>query len=489
MMNPEELISKADLLKKDSTLQENQIVKDEYFWTIHNIFEDYHEGLNFDQRLAFVKEMEPYLPGSLLAAKALARNLKKVLNLYQTDRFFLTRHKSDLLYLVNLFKKLKIPKSESSFSDIMRQLSRLQDDKSDWYLPLIKEIGLEGFEEKDYLRIKHEGNMVISLYELIMFNTAKHIEKSGSLDDMQWFLPFLEDALRKFPGTIWFKYHKARLLLTVGRVEEAKPLLKEVLIKENDRSRSWEHYGALYAETNPQLYFSFLCKAALKGKVETTLIPLRLNLAKEFIARKMYAEAKTELEQIMKTGEQEGWKISNEITRLYDLKELSSAAAQTNNLKVYEEYQYIADEHLASFLETKVGIVTNILPDTKIAFLVFGPKLSAALKMKEEDKIANGDILKISIAETNINGEIKYKVMKYEPTDELPSAEIYKIATGTLNLRNNKKGNPYAFVQGVHIRKEIIIPSGIKEGEKISLVCFKYYKNNGESKWRAIKAV
>lgn len=489
MKDPEYLLAKANLLKKDSTLQETQILKDEYFWTIHNIFEDYHEGLNFDQRLAFIKEMEPYLPDSFLGAIALARNLKKVLSLYKADRFFLTKQKSDLLYLVNTFKKLNIPKSESSFSDIMRQLSRLQDNQSDWYLPLIKEIGLEGFEEKDYQRIKRDGNLIISLYELIMLNTAKHIEKSDSLVDMQWFLPFLENALCKFPGIIWFKYYKARLLLKVGRVEEAKPLLKDVLMKQNDQFWAWELYGSLYTETNPRLYFSFLCKAALKGKEESALPTLRLNLAKEFITRKMHAEAKTELEQIMKTGEQEGWEISNEITRLNNLKEISSAVAQTNNIKAYEVYQHTADEHLALFLETKVGIVTSILPDKKIAFLVFGQKLSAALKMKEKNEVANGDILKISIAETNIRGEIKHNVINYERTDEKPSSDFYKIVTGTLNLKKNKKGNPYAFVQDVHIRKDIIVPSGIREGEKISLVCFKFYKKNGESKWRAIKAL
>ena len=163
------------------------------------------------------------------------------------------------------------------------------------------------------------------------------------LGDLQWLIDLYGIAIEKMPDDDWNIRSKALLHLRAGQQAEAKDIYKRLCQKMGEKYYIWSEFADCWEDVNVKI--AFLCKALSLEKNEDFIGKMRLELARQLIKSKKYANAVVELGQYKKHYVGKGWRIDSEVDVL--LEQCSSATpVSDNNAALYAKNISIAEEYV-----------------------------------------------------------------------------------------------------------------------------------------------
>ncbi len=278
------------------------------------------------------------------------------------------------------------------------------------------------------------------------------------IGDLQWLIDLYGMAIEKFPEDDWIFRSKALLHLRAGQQAEAKDIYKRLCQKMGEKYYIWSEFADCCEDVDVKI--AFLCKAISLEKNEDFIGKIRLELARQLIKSKKYANAVVELGQYKKHYAEKGWRIDSKIDALFE-QCLSTTPAPDNNKALYVENISIAEAYAYEDIPfTEVVLVDkwkNENGKTMMAFVdgetiefVANKKRFPILKDSHKGQVWKFQLYKDEIIRT-IPNEISWgppkteTIIKYIPLAAAPSETT---DWSSLPIQ-------YGYVQHINIEKKV----------------------------------
>lgn len=186
------------------------------------------------------------------------------------------------------------------------------------------------------------------IYKPLAVKSLKRVKEAlenlsdEQLGDLQWLIDLYGIAIEKMPDNDWNIRTKALLHLRAGQQAEAKDIYKRLCQKMGEKYYIWSEFADCCEDVDVKI--AFLCKAISLEKNEDFIGKIRLELARQLIKSKKYANAVVELGQYKKHYAEKGWRIDSKVNALFE-QCLSATPAPDNNKALYVENISIAEAY------------------------------------------------------------------------------------------------------------------------------------------------
>lgn len=237
-----------------------------------------------------------------------------------------------------------------------------------------KLLGKEGFNLVSFLKLwdldnltdedfqpyhTDDGKTFPSIAEKVIQHGAKDSLANGDFEHMQYMLTYIDTAIERFNENEWLVLYKTKLLHALGHDSEAIPFAKQIVKSKISDFWAWELLGDILMSSDSQKGFSCYCKALMCKSEEKFIASLRLKFADFLIQRSMFPEAKCEVQKAVSSREQEGWKITQQMSEYQQSEWFTSVEPSKNNRKIYHENIELAESLLFDELEWLVANIGN----------------------------------------------------------------------------------------------------------------------------------
>lgn len=389
-----------------------------------------------------------------------------------------------------LFEYIKLKNNRPSriHSLFLRNANKLIEMEGFSLVGFLKLWNLENLTEEDFQPyIPEKGKTLPSLAETIIQHAAKEIIEKKMIGDVNFILPYLDNAIDRCGQKVWLIYYKAKLLQLVNKQDEALAYIISVVKNKMNDFWSWNLLSENFMHNDPDLSFACLCRALLCKSEDKYLGNIRLKVAKTMLEKGLYSEAKHEIIRIIKARENEGWPISEELKSFQQESWYQNTQESKNNSDLYQQYAVLAEEVLFSDVPWVIGIVDYINYAKKIAHFIVDKTIDGIMKKVDcPHKIEVGTKVKMKLSKH----EDYYKILKCIVTDENPQSDILKNFFGTIKVTENFHG----FVTCEDSKDKIFLDRNIVEsynlntGNTISgTAIINFDKARNRWGWKALK--
>lgn len=233
-----------------------------------------------------------------------------------------------------------------SHSKVLRLAERTMKENNAWrFYDFFRRWNPEKLRTADWQEEKGDNG---ETYKPLAIKSLKRVKEAlenlsdEQLGDLQWLIDLYEIAIEKMPDDDWNIRTKALLHLRAGQQAEAKDIYKRLCQKMGEKYYIWSEFANCWEDVDVKI--AFLCKALSLEKNEDFIGKIRLELARQLIKSKKYANAVVELNQYKKHYAEKGWRIDPEVDALFE--QCSSVTpASDNNATLYLENISIAEEY------------------------------------------------------------------------------------------------------------------------------------------------
>lgn len=352
----------------------------------------------------------------------------------------------------------------------------------------------ENLRPEDYLKEEFKGKKIMSIAEQAYIAYSKKLLEGEPLDafghqraidkdKIQSFLPHLDRIITKHPDYQYPPYFKAKLLLALGNEENVLSAFLPFAKQKRNDFWVWELMAEILSE-DPNIQFACYCKALSLKTPEDFLVKLRQTFAEVLVSRKMYDEAKTEIQVVITTREKQGWKLPNLVVQWTAQGWYKSATTKKDNRDLYlrhlkkaEEvlFQDIPEEFVAvEFVNENKKILNFVKDKQKYGFFNYSSYL---------DKPQIGDLLKVRLKGDGQTGFFKLLTVKELEADV--KSDVIKIFKGTLKIIHPHN---FGFVEDIFVMPELIQVNSLSDGqETIGKAILSFNKKKNEWGWKAIE--
>lgn len=235
---------------------------------------------------------------------------------------------------LNEYFRLNIEKPSLLHTCILQLAKNLAREQQLRIAPFFKLWG-NHFREEDYLTStdKH-GKSYPCLAESVLQMAGKEAIRSHDRELIEYFLPFLQDAIQRFPENIWFKYYLAKSLIALGDFNQAKAFCVNVCKAKQSDSWAWGLVAEVYAYSDQKMSLACYCKALLCKNEESHKVRLRTQLAKLLVDQHEFAKAKFEIQQVLNINE----KISADLQNIMAQAWFNETEMAKSNQDLYLEH-------------------------------------------------------------------------------------------------------------------------------------------------------
>ncbi|MBQ7869170.1 MAG: tetratricopeptide repeat protein [Prevotella sp.] len=223
------------------------------------------------------------------------------------------------------------------------------------------------------------------------------------LGDLQWLIDLYGIAIEKIPDDDWNIRSKALLHLRVGQQTEAKNIYKRLCLKLGDKYYIWGEFADCWEDSDVKI--AFLCKALSLEKNEDYIGKIRLELARQLIKSKKYANAIVELNQYKKHYAEKGRHIDSAVNALFE-QCLSVTPASDNNAALYVENILIAEEYAYEDLPIQYGYVQYVNTEKKV-YHIYLTDSTLVYEHYVHQEFEKGDFVKLRLYKKNVMEENK----------------------------------------------------------------------------------
>lgn len=349
--------------------------------------------------------------------------------------------------------------------------------------------GLEYLREEDFERYHdNNGKNYPSLAEKVIQQASKKAVNSDNFEYLNYILPYVESAIKKFPDNIWLKLNKAKLLLALDKYDDAFMFGLEVVKSKVNDYWAWELLGDICAGTNLDNALSCYCKALLCSTDDKFTGKVRLKLAYRLIDSGELTRAKYEVERVLAFKEKESQHMPEDAMQISSQAWYAATQANKSNLDYYKANTAIAESLLFSTMQ---WINANVGGKFTIPGKESKPKRKIFIKTSTEP-------LEISISESkfvyrnlplgsglrikgDFDGSQRFQVYMIEERRATKPWDVFKEEIGVIDHVNKEKGVVH-FIVNRNIDGIVSITElegACKEGDAIAVKLVQYTSKKG----------
>ncbi len=394
-----------------------------------------------------------------------------------------------LYYIFLELQKMHFPKPQDSYTFLIKAFSKhaLHWDE---YLDFVRWWNLDNFADKDYQKtILENGRKILSDVERVYINISKKVlQEPIDQQAVEWFLPYIEKLVQKYPKMQYPPYYLAKILLSVGKKEYfLKAFIPFARKKKND-FWVWDLMSEIFDKTDT-LYFACLCRSlSCKADVKFT-INVKEKFADLLIKKNKLAEAKYEIEQIVNCRNKEGWKIPERVQSWLSNPSIANIKAVNSNQALYQQYAPQANEILYYDMPHETIIVEKVNTKAKVIYFVAENEKYGSFLYRDFDINPHaGDVYSVRFYEQTKAGNTNfYKIADIQASQKEPPVSIYQIIEKTLKI---KQGNSFGFAGKYFVPPDIIAKHNLINAYRLKAVAvYAYNRRKKEWAWKVVKVL
>lgn len=402
---------------------------------------------------------------------------------YETTQDFTKIH-----LLFDAIKELPIKRNSKWYSVLFNAMHKGMKE-SNRYVEFADWWNLDNLRSEDYLKEEFKGKKMMSIAEQAYIAYSKKLLEGEPLDPfgqqrvidkekIQSFLPKLDSLIDKQPDYQYPPYFKAKLLLASGSDENVLSAFIPFAKQKRNDFWVWELMAEIFSE-DKDIQFACYCKALSLKTPEDFLVKLRQTFSEMLIEKKMYNEAKTEIQKVIATREKHKWKLPNQIVQWTEQEWYKSATAKKDNQDLYSNHIKQAEEILfqdmpeeliaVEFVNENKSMLNFVKDKRKFGFFNYSGNLT---------KPQIGDLLKV-----RFNGEGQdgfFKILTAKKTDTSVETEAFKEFRGTIKIVSP---HDFGFVDDVFIDPVLIKKNNLSNNQSIKGIAILSY-NKRKELWR-----
>lgn len=380
-------------------------------------------------------------------------------------------------------------KNERSASrTLIREILNKLNDRN--YLQFMDVIGFDwfdrwDFEKSNYVNVKGENIEIKPLAEYVFnFHSKKLLSMNLSLVTEQRinaFIKILDVQIKRHPSFQWLPFYKGKLLAKVNRKEEA---LEAIISFARTKSKEFWIWDLISELVEDEEKFNCLCAGILCKTKPEMIVGLQEKLIPLLIERKMFSNAKYELDVLIST-------------RLEKWGQISSQLQEWKNQSWYIESTSAGNrDELKEFADKAEKILYRTLPFNNIFVTLINIEkgIMNFAYFDESENIKEGyaylDSIKVNRQWT---AEEVLKVKMLEDPKRPNLFRIFEVAPGNEDFRSEfiqegvgyvakENTNPFAFVDDAYISPKLVEKYGIEDFSKISYIKKRKF-NKKKNKW------
>ena len=450
---------------------------------------NYHiDQCDIAKAVLFLREMQSSEFQSEQATTVLGWNIFHILKAIYCDDYAKRNYQKAVPELAERFFLLKFPRPSQLHSSIIAILSKLAQERTDWFLPYIQQTGFDALQDSDFQPYSKDGKKLTPLAETLFLKCAKALEHSTNMDDHRWLLDSLERHQHKFSENQWISYYQGKLMLKLDRIDGAKRFIGEILARHKNQFWAWAVFGETFKHSDPEMYLDCLCKALSFPTESSLLLNVREELALLLHKMGFFPEAKAEIEALCTARKLLDLPIPGEIANLMKEDWYPATEANKSNLDFYLKRLPQANALLKDDSAPQPGIVTACYEATRGVFIQFDLDKVALYKYgktSDQRTYAVGDLVTVSVQEVLIGGHRRYEALSAEPGDKLPAEEFVKQISGDLKMPQKSDAAAFGFIADIYAPPDLV--KGFQNGAKVKGIAIKEFnKKRNQYGWRAI---
>lgn len=342
-----------------------------------------------------------------------------------------------------------------------------------WNLENIKEKDCEPYTMDNGRKIMSTAEQAYIAYAKILLSEVA--ENKVNVEVVKKYIDLLGAVEEKHKDFQYPPYFRAKLLLAIGCNEEAVRVLLPFAQKKSRDFWVWQLLGEAVAD--PDLRFSCYCKALTCQSKDDMLCKTHLKMCDLLLTRKLYNEAKTELDAAIELYKRNQWHLSQVYQDYTQEQWYVDAQAYKNNNVLYSNYVFEAEELIFANKPMVELVVTYI--DTNIHKAYFsttdrqkGNFMTDRIPRRKRPSV--GDVLKCRMeCETG-----RWNLYTIEKVVDCSAYEdvLIKHVEGSINVNENGNG----FVKNVFVPAKIM--HGVVSGMSVCCTAVLSY-NKMKSAW------
>lgn len=252
---------------------------------------------------------------------------------------------------LNDYLKLDVEKPSLLHSCMLQIAGQLAGEKKLSMLTYSRLWNLDNLRTEDFQRFRtNDGQEFPSLAEKVIRLASKEAISSSSGNNQEHILPYLHDAVERYPDNVYLKLDKAKLLLALGRNKEALAFALAVTKEKLNDYWAWNLLGDVVLQMDKEAAIGCYCKALSCPAEDKFTGPIRLKVAQYLLDSNDPEAAKFEIESIVRSREQEGLGVSGDVAALIAQPWFNTTAAATSNRNFYRSKFHAAESILFSNL-------------------------------------------------------------------------------------------------------------------------------------------
>ena len=395
--------------------------------------------------------------------------------------------------LFEIIRDFNFTKPSEAYSFIYKAFHKGYQNWSN-YLTFADWWNFDNLRSEDYLKEEFKDKKMMSIAEQAFIAYSKKLLEGEPLDPfgqqrvidkekIQSFLPKLDSLIDKHPDYQYPPYFKAKLLLASGSDENVLSAFIPFAKQKRNDFWVWELMAEIFSE-DKEIQFACYCKALSLKTPEDFLVKLRQTFSEMLIEKRMYNEAKTEIQKIISTREKHEWKLPNQLVQWTEQEWYKSATTKKDNQDLYSShikqaeeilFQDIPEEIIAvEFVNENKSMLNFVKDKRKFGFFNYSGNLT---------KPQIGDLLKVRFNGDGQDGF--YKILSAKKADSNASSDAMKDFEGTIKVISPQN---FGFIEDIFIEPKIIEESKLTDGQTVKgRAILSFNKKKNDWGWKAIE--
>lgn len=388
--------------------------------------------------------------------------------------------------LFDSIKELPLVRNSKWFSVLFSAMHKGMKE-SHRYIEFADWWDFKNFRPEDFQKEKMpNGKEVMAIAEQAYIAYAKHLlpkqTQHGEIifnkDKAEAFLPVLSQIVEDCPQFQYPAYFNAKLLLALGDKDNMLESLLPFAKKKRNDFWVWEILAEAFS-SDPEKVFACYCKALSCKSPDEMLVGLRQKMARLLIARKLYAEAKTEIDLLVHARTKNGFKIPAEVANWQAMDWYKTAVQSKSNFGFYKAYLPIAESLLFSDVPEESVIVEFVNADKKILNFIASETKFGFLKYDRFfSDVKVGDTLRVRFLGGSNEG-MHQLYTAIIVNDETLKNQFIREIKGIVKRPSDK---PFGFLDEVFIPPYIVTKHKLADGMSFAGKAIKTF-NREKKQW------
>ena len=399
---------------------------------------------------------------------------------------------SNMYRLFDAIKELPIKRNSKWFSVLFSAMHKGMKE-SNRYIEFADWWDFNNFRLEDFQKEKMpNGQEIMALAEQAYIAFAKHLlpkqTQHGEIifnkEKAVAFLPVLAQIVEDYPQFQYPAYFSAKLLLSLGDKDNMLESLLPFAKKKRNDFWVWEILAEAFS-SDPEKVFACYCKALSCKSPDEMLVSLRQKMATLLISRKLFNEARTEIDLLVQARTEHGFKIPAEVTNWQGSEWYKAAVPSKSNFGFYNVYVPIAEALLFSDVPEESVIVEFVNSDRKILnFIASETKFGFFKYDRFLTNVKIGDVLSVRFESSSSSGLFKVYTAVKESDDTFREKYIKEVQ-GVVRI---PQGKAFGFLNDIYIHPTIVAKRKLMDGLQFCGTAIKSF--NAEKKlwsWKLIE--